>query len=175
MQKLFFAVFIGTAVLFAVCLSGGFITGQAVFFVFSLWCGVLFYHIGMRLAVAHLAKHRYNFRNVWFSEKRFEKPLYKTLRVRRWKKYLPSGNPESYSLENRTLFDVVQTMCRNEMIHEVSALLSLVPILLGIWYGAWGVWITTSLFGSFCDLPFVCMQRYNRPRLVRLMKRRDMR
>lgn len=171
MQKLFFAALIGTAVLSAAGLLGGFVMGQAVFFIFALSFGVLFYHISMRLAVAHFVKHRYNFRNAWFSEKPFEKPLYKKLCVRRWKKYLPSGNPASYSLENKTLFEIVQTMCRNEVIHEISAVLSLLPVLLGVWYGAWGVWIATSVFGSFCDLPFVCMQRYNRPRLVRLMER----
>ncbi len=171
MQKLFFYALAGTAVLSVGCLLGGLLTGKAVFFIFAPASGVLFYHVGMRLAVAYLAKHRYNFKNAWFSEKAFEKPLYKKLHVRRWKKRLPSGNPESYSIENRTLFSIVQTMCRNEIIHEVSALLSLLPIVLGFWYGAWGVWTVTSVFGSLCDLPFVCIQRYNRPRLVRLMER----
>lgn len=173
MQKLFFSALIGTACISVGCLLGGFVTGQVVFFVCALSFGVLFYHVSMRLAVAHLAKHGYNFKNAWFSEKSFEKSLYKKLHVRRWKKWLPSGNPASYSVKNRTLFDIVQTMCRNEVIHEVSALLSLVPILLGFWYGAWGVWIATSVFGSLCDLPFVCMQRYNRPRLVRLLERQN--
>ncbi len=173
MQKLFFAALIGTAVLSAAGLLGGLVMGKAVFFIFALSFGVLFYHISMRLAVAHLVKHGYNFRNAWFSEKTFEKPLYKKLRVRRWKKHLPSGNPASYALESRTPFDIVQTMCRNEVIHEISAVLSLVPILLGAWYGAWGVWIATSVFGSLCDLPFICMQRYNRPRLVRLMEKQN--
>lgn len=171
MKKIYFSVLIGSALLSLLCFICGSVTGRTIFRTLALAFGVLFYHIAMRLVVAHLVKHGYNFKNVWFSEKPFEKTLYKKLRVRRWKKRLPSGNPASYSIENRTLFDIVQTTCRNEVIHEVSALFSLLPILLGFRYGAWGAWIVTSVFGSLCDLPFVCMQRYNRPRLVRLLER----
>lgn len=164
-------LFIGSAFLTIGCFGYGHISGKTGFLTASFVCGVLFYHIAMRLAVAHLAKHNYNIENAWFKEKPFEKALYRKLRVRRWKKRMPSGNPESYSM-NRTPAALVQTICRNEVIHEVSAVLSLAPIVLGFWCDAWGALIATSLLGSLFDLLFVCMQRYNRPRLVRFMVRK---
>lgn len=175
MKKIFFSACIGSAfltILFFVC---GSVSERAVFMLLTRVFGTLFYHIAMRLTVAYLAKPYYNYRNIWFKEKRFEKTIYRKLRVRRWKKILPSGNPASYSLTNRSITAIVQTMCRNEVIHEVSALLSLAPIALGFRYGGWSAWISTSLLGSMCDLLFVCLQRYNRPRLVRLIERKNIR
>ncbi len=46
-----------------------------------------------------------------------------------------------------------------------------VPIIFSIWVGAIMVFIITSLLASLFDMTFVIIQRYNRPRIVRLLKR----
>ena len=48
--------------------------------------------------------------------------------------------------------------------------LSFVPLVLIIPYGVPAVFILTSVFACLIDLQFVMIQRYNRPRVIRLME-----
>ena len=47
------------------------------------------------------------------------------------------------------------------------------PILAGNWFGAYPVFVITSILSALFDLMFVAMQRYNRQRIVRLIKRKS--
>ena len=70
---------------------------------------------------------------------------------------------------------LVQETCVAEAVHTASALLGLA--CLALWPG-WGgilVWLVWLLLGN---LPFILIQRYNRPRLMRLhalLQRREQR
>ena len=44
------------------------------------------------------------------------------------------------------------------------------PIAAGVRFGAYPVFIITSVLAAACDMAFVVMQRYNRPRLIKLME-----
>ena len=50
-------------------------------------------------------------------------------------------------------------------------LLSLLPIALIPLLGGAAAMIVTSVLSMLIDAPFVVVQRYNRPRLVRVMER----
>ena len=60
-----------------------------------------------------------------------------------------------------------------ELGHETIAVLSFLPILAGNWFGAYPVFVITSILSALFDLMFVAMQRYNRQRIVRLIKRKS--
>ena len=62
-------------------------------------------------------------------------------------------------------------MCQAELVHETIALLSFLPIAAGIWFGAYPVFVATSLLSAGFDLLFVMMQRYNRQRIMVLLGR----
>ena len=49
--------------------------------------------------------------------------------------------------------------------------LSFLPIAAGIWFGAYPVFVVTSLLSAGFDLLFVMMQRYNRQRIMVLLGR----
>lgn len=149
------------------------ITNNPVCYSLAITFSTAFYHFGMRLLVGTAVKKQFNYKNSWFSEKRFEKKLYKMLKVKKWKGRMPSYNPSSEMTKHTDLTETVNTMCRNEVIHESIALLSLVPILFSLRFGEWAVFITTSLIACFADLIFVVMQRYNRPRILRIMERKS--
>ena len=57
-----------------------------------------------------------------------------------------------------------------ELVHETIAVLSFLPIAAGVRFGAYPVFIITSVLAAACDMAFVIMQRYNRPRLIKLME-----
>ena len=69
--------------------------------------------------------------------------------------------------------EIAQATCQAELGHETIAVLSFLPILAGNWFGAYPVFVITSILSALFDLMFVAMQRYNRQRIVRLIKRKS--
>lgn len=150
-------------------------TANGVFFSLAVTFGTAFYHFALRLAVGLGINAKYHnhmdYNRTWFREKPFEPGLYQKMRVKKWKKRLPTFSPEEFDLKNRSLEEVVQATCQSEIVHEVNMPLSLVPILFSRWFGSFGVFLLTSCAAFLFDGVFVVMQRYNRPRLMRLMKK----
>ena len=143
----------------------------------TITVGVFAYHFIMRLAVGiilnAILKNKVNYNAYWFREKSFEAKLYAFLRVKKWKKYMPTFAPETFNVKERTLEEIASTTCQSEIIHEVIMVLSYLPIFLAIPFGTIGVFIATSILASFVDAIFVIMQRFNRPRLVKLIARKN--
>lgn len=151
-------------------------TKNGLFYSAAITFGTAFYHFAVRLAVGLGIDARYHnhmdYTRPWFREKPFEPALYQKMRVKQWKKHLPTFTPEEFDLKSRSLEQVIQAMCQSEIVHEVNMPLSLVPIAFSIWFGSLGVFLLTSCAAFLFDGIFVVMQRYNRPRLMRLMKAR---
>lgn len=150
-------------------------TSGSVLFSLAITFGTVFYHFAMRLAVGFGINSRLHnhvdYTKKWFREKPFEKKLYETLQVKKWKTHMPSFSPEEFHLKNRSVEELIQVTCQSEIVHEVNMLLSFVPLLFSVWFGSMGVFLITSCGAALFDSLFVIMQRYNRPRLMRLMRR----
>jgi len=58
-----------------------------------------------------------------------------------------------------------------EIVHEIIMVLSLLPIIVIPFLGGTVALIITSVFAMLFDSLFVILQRYNRPKLVRVMRR----
>ena len=130
----------------------------------------------------------------WFDGERFpyrcykwekQGKLYTRIGVDRWKTLVPDMSrilPDmvkkqvSPTAVTAAQADVlVQETFVAEAVHTASTLLGLV--CLGLWPGLGGVlvWLVWALLGN---LPFILIQRYNRPRLIRLralLQRREQR
>ena len=137
--------------------------------------GILAFFIG-RL----LAGHRVDFVGFPFRSFGFEHDgqLYKKLRVSAWqsrvpdmsrvcKKLMPPKKLEGRPDED-TLRQMLNETCIAELTHFLLCFTGLVVFWL--WPGAGGlvVWLIYCIFGN---LPFIIIQRYNRPRLLRLLRR----
>ena len=64
-------------------------------------------------------------------------------------------------------------MCGAELVHEVIILFSFLPLLFTIPFGAFPVFLITSLLAAMYDSIFVVAQRSNRPRLVRILQKKE--
>ncbi len=148
---------------------------ESVLLTLAITFGTCFYHIAMRLVVGHsidlICRNKMNYDKWWFRERRFEPKLYNFLRVKKWKKHLPTYNPEHYDIRDRSLEEIIQTTCQSEIVHEINMILSFVPVIFTIWFGSLAAFLITSSIAFCFDGIFVIMQRYNRPRLKRLLKR----
>ena len=137
--------------------------------------GTTFYHFSMRLLVGTLVPHyiRHPMDHSWFQPKSFEARLYEALKVKHWKDRMPTYDPASFSLRENTLEQIVHNSCVSEAVHEVIILFSFVPLLFALCWGAFPVFLITSVLASLFDGSFAVMQRYNRPRLVRILAKKE--
>ncbi len=78
-------------------------------------------------------------------------------------------NPDLFSLKTHSAEQVIMEMCKAETVHEVIVVFSFVPLFFALAVGDFAVFLITSILASFFDMIFVIIQRYNRPRIVKLL------
>ena len=134
--------------------------------------GTTCYHFSMRLLVGAwtppIKKD-----HPWFRQRKWEIGLYRHLRVKNWKKHLPTYDPRQFSLEENTLEQVIQNMRGAEVVHIIIVLCSFLPLLSVSFLGAFPVFLITSLLAAAFDSLFIIAQRYNRPRLERILSKKE--
>ena len=139
----------------------------------AITMGTTLYHFAMRLAVGffydRIMNNKADIGRWWYQPKGFEKRIYNWLNVKNWKGIMPSYEPELFDSQKHTWNEIAQAMCQAELVHETIILLSFVPILFAKLFGALPVFLITSVLSAAFDMIFVIMQRYNRPRVIRLM------
>ena len=167
-----------TLISLAGLLASGFgycFTKNRALFSAAVTCGTIFYHLAVRLAAGLLIDAKYHnqmdYTKKWFCERSFERNLYQKLRVKEWKNRLPTFTPENFSFKKHSIAEIVQVTCQSEVVHEVNMVLSFVPVLFSVWFGSLGVFLITSCLAFLYDSVFVIIQRYNRPRLMRLIRK----
>ncbi len=124
----------------------------------------------------------------WFHSDRFpfrcserESRLYAALRVKDWQSKLPDMSRifnrimPAKRINADTLADLprmLQETCVAEATHSVLAVLGLG--CLRLWKGIGGA-VFAAVYILLGNVPFIIIQRYNRPRLQRLMEHRSRR
>ena len=142
---------------------------------FAITFGTCFYHFAMRLIVGYLLNrimhNKANYTKGWYQLRPFEIPIYKALQVKKWKSNMPTYDPSAFDPKLHTWEEIAQAMCQAELVHEIIILLSFLPLLAAIPFGAFPVFLITSLSAALYDLSFVIMQRYNRPRIINILRK----
>ena len=148
-----------------------------LFLILSITFCTALYHFAMRLMVGIICNKfiepKLNYNSEWFKEKKFEKKLYKFLKVKKWKKFAPTYSPESFSLKDNSKEDIIRTMCGAEVVHEIIIVLSFLPLLVSVQLNSVTEFIITSVIAALVDSVFVIIQRFNRPRVKKLLERSE--
>ena len=121
--------------------------------------------------VCKVFKKHINYKQWWFKEKGFEKALYKLLRVKEWKGKALTYNPELFSLKDYSLEDVANTMSKVEVDHWINEVISLSTLLFAIPWGQFWIFFITAIIAMIFDGQFIIIQRYNRPRIARILEK----
>ena len=137
--------------------------------------GTTFYHFAMRLLVGALVPKGFDHRRRWFQPAKFEPALYRILGLRRWKVKLPTYHPGSFSLQENSMEQILNNMCQAEVVHEIIILLSFLPIAFSAVLDGLVAFVITSFLAAGFDSLFVMLQRFNRPRIEKLMHRQNRR
>ncbi len=153
------------------------ISSLEVILTLAIIFGTTAYHLIMRLMVGFIfdlaMRNKADFRRRRYHVGKREMALYEKLNVKRLSRKMPTYNPSLFDTNQHTWEDIVQAMCQAELIHETIAALSFLPIFAGIWFGAYPVFIITSILPAAFDMVFVMMQRYNRQRIITMIDRKQ--
>ena len=154
------------------------ISGNYIFYILCVLFAIAGFHLCVHLGIGHIVnfilKNDVDYNKSWFLERAFEDKLYKKLRVRNWKDKIPTFYPDTFSLQNNAPDKILKVMCQSEVVHTIIAILSFVPIFYAYYMNLpykW-IYIITSLMSATFDTCLVIMQRYNRPRIKRMLKRK---
>lgn len=144
------------------------------FLTLAITFGTITYHFVMRLWIGWFVKIRMrnktDYTRKWYQLHPWERTFYKRIKIKKWKNKMPTYRPEDFSPKEHTWCEIAQTMCQSEVGHEWIILFSFLPIFASRWFGAFWVFMITSVCSAVFDLLFVMMQRYNRDRIMRLIK-----
>lgn len=142
---------------------------------FAITFGTTAYHFLMRLAVGfaidEIMGNKADYTRPWFRVGPWEMRFYSKLRVKSWKRRMPTYDPDLFTPDKHTWDEIAQAMCQAELVHETIVVFSFLPLLAAIWWDSFPVFLITSLCAAALDLSFVFIQRYNRPRVLRLARR----
>lgn len=145
-----------------------------------LWTGItaftIMYHFWLRIIMGNVTKlFGIHHSQAWFKERRFERKLYKLLRVRQWKEKVLTYDPDAFSQEKHTLDEIATTMAKAETDHWVNELISLSTLLFSLLWGELWIFLITALAAMIFDAQFIVVQRYNRPIVLRVIEKRKLR
>lgn len=150
-------------------------TSMGLALTMAITFGTTAYHFVMRLgvgtAIHWLLHNRVNYRARWFAVSDLELSLYRKLKVKQWKDSMPTYDPSAFDPSLHSWDEIAQAMCQSELVHEVIVVFSFVPILASIPFGELPVFLLTSIAAAVFDMMFVIMQRYNRSRIMRILKK----
>lgn len=150
--------------------------GYGVLLTLAVTFGTVGYHFCIRLFVGlifnSVMKNRADYTKRWFRTGKIEMAVYKKLNVKKWKNILPTYNSSFFDASLHSPEEIAGAMCQAELVHETIILFSFLPTVASIWFGALPVFVVTSVIAACIDGLFVVIQRYNRPRVMELIRRR---
>lgn len=145
-----------------------------------LWIGItaftIMYHFWVRIIMGNfskLFKEHINYKQWWFKERKFEKKIYKLLKVKKWKDKALTYNPDSFSLKEHTLEEIANTMAKSEVDHWINEIISISTIFFAIPWGKFWIFFVTAFAAMIFDSQFIIIQRYNRPRVIKALERKE--
>lgn len=143
-------------------------------FLYILVISILIFLVGRIYPRKYIYEDRFPFKSFSFEK---EGAVYNRLNILKWKTKLPDASmilgrlfprmiPKKRIEDSRKVPVLIKETCVAEMTHVVAAILGFGCVWL--WEGVGG-WIMAIAFLLF-NLPYVIMQRFNRPRLKRAVE-----
>lgn len=147
--------------------------GIEVFFSLAVTFFTTLYHILMRLAVAYSVKalRKTKRDSLDFTLGGAERKFYDAIRLKKWKKYAPTYDKSCFSAEKHSYAKIMHNMTDAETGHGIIAVLSFVPLFFSKIFDGFMPFLITSLLAAVFDLQFVAIQRYNKARISRILKK----
>ena len=139
----------------------------------AIICGITAYHMLIRfmspVILQCIFHKRYNPKAWWFQQRKWEPKLYRFIKVKKWKGNIIAYDPSEFSFKCHSPEEIVNNMCHAEAVHELIVLLSFTTLFFAIPFGAFPAFLITAIAAASVDMIFIIIQRYNRPRMLKLI------
>ena len=108
--------------------------GGDIFLSTSISLGTVFYHFAVRIAVGNICDKAIDVSSYQRNEKHYvgkrEMDFYSYIRVKKWKKFIPSYDSSQFDPKLHTWMEIEGAVYRSEIIHKINAVLSFIPVFL---------------------------------------------
>ena len=92
---------------------------------------------------------------------------------------MPTFEPEDFELSKHGYKDLARQMCLSELVHELIVIFGFFSLFFCLFFddplANLAPFLITAILAGAYDMQFVILQRYNRPKVLRLMARADRR
>lgn len=144
------------------------------------WIGMvtftIMYHFWVRIIMGNvlkLFKKHITYKQYFFKEKKFEKKFYDLIKVKSWKDKVLTYAPQEFDLKENSLETVANNMAKAELDHWINSLISISTISFGFISNVFWPFIVSAIFAMAFETQFIVLQRYNRPRVVKIIQREE--
>lgn len=145
--------------------------------VYVMLLGIASHYVGEALPASWLRWDRFLFRT-----RKWEKngAIYEKIRIQDWKDHMPDMSrvmkdmvPKKVGFcpKSADVWILVRETCRAEAVHVALCLCA--PVIYLFWKNGMGIFLSAVVILG--NLIFILIQRYNRPTLIALAKRLEMR
>lgn len=177
------AIFMYTVIVICLVVSsicfGFYYTGNTNSLV-VFWIGMvtftIMYHFWVRIIMGNvlkLFKKHITYKQYFFKEKKFEKKFYDLIKVKSWKDKVLTYAPQEFDLKENSLETVANNMAKAELDHWINSLISISTISFGFISNVFWPFIVSAIFAMAFETQFIVLQRYNRPRVVKIIEREE--
>ena len=139
---------------------------------------VAFLGVASHIIGEALPRRWFHWEQLPFTAFRWERngSIYEKIHIQDWKDHLPDMSRIMKNMVPKRLgmcptsddvYLLIQETCVAETVHFFLCLLA--PVIYWFWKNRVGIWLSCLVI--FCNLPFIMIQRYNRPTLVALAAR----
>ena len=142
------------------------------------WIGMvtftIMYHFWVRIIMGNvlkLFKKHITYKQYFFREKKFEKKFYDFIKVKSWKDKVLTYAPQEFDLKANSLETVANNMAKAELDHWINSLISISTIFFGYISNVFWPFIVSAIFAMAFETQFIVLQRYNRPRVVKIIEK----
>ena len=137
----------------------------------------IMYHFWVRIILGNVSKlfrKHIHYDQWWFKEHKFEKPLYQLLRVKKWKDKAFTYNPGDFDLKEKSLDTIANIMAKSEVDHWINEAISVSTMFFSFaWPKLTAAFIISAIIAMIFDSQFIIIQRYNRPRILKALERKN--
>ena len=139
---------------------------------------ILIIHLGISWACTKIPIERFNPYSRFFRIKKYERggKIYtRIFKIKRWKNIIPDGAKmfrggfPKKNLESCTqdyLYTFARETCRGELTHYLHMVPMPIFFLWNVWWGG----VIMVIYLLIANIPCILLQRYNRARLLRVIK-----
>lgn len=151
-------------------------TNSLVVFWIGMVTFTIMYHFWVRIIMGNvlkLFKKHITYKQYFFKEKKFEKKFYDLIKVKSWKDKVLTYAPQEFDLKENSLETVANNMAKAELDHWINSLISISTISFGFFSNVFWPFIVSAIFAMAFETQFIVLQRYNRPRVVKIIEREE--